>query len=201
MSPKVIKHFKVKDPVLHEVFTQNEDIPELSKKHPDQYFLSLIDEIISQQLSGKAADVIFTRFKDLFKGKTITPRTVLNVKDEQIRAVGISFGKIKYIKDLAQKVLAREVVLDQLDSFENEQIITHLTQVKGIGKWTAEMFLMFTLGRKDIFSHGDLGLKTAIKRIYSLENPTVKQIEEITQKWQPYRTYASLILWKSLNNR
>ncbi len=163
MPPKVIKHFKTKDPILYQVIAQNGDILKLNKREPDQYFLSLIDEIISQQLSGKVADVIFTRFKGLFKEQIITPETVLNIKDEQV--------------------------------------IAHLTQVKGIGKWTAEMFLIFTLGRENVFSHGDLGLKTAIKRIYSLENPTLEQVEGITQKWQPYRTYACRILWTSLNNK
>lgn len=107
--------------------------------------------------------------------------------------------KINYIKDLSQKIVDKKINLTKLQSRENEQVIEELTEVKGIGVWTAEMFLMFSLGRSDIFSHGDLGLRNAIKKIYELDNPSREEIMGITLKWSPYRTYACRILWRSLS--
>ena len=110
----------------------------------------------------------------------------------------MSFGKIKYIKDLSDKVSTGELDLDNLENLENEEVIEKLTAVKGIGKWTAEMFLMSALGRPDIFSHGDLGLKNAVKKLYDLTEYDPIKAEEIVIKWSPYRTIAARILWKSL---
>lgn len=192
------KHFQQVDSILYAVLEKIGTLEILTLRHTDDYLVALCDEIISQQLSIKVADVIFERFRKLFPGNKITARKILSLTDEQLRATGISYAKIRYIKDLADKVVKKELNFEQLHTMSNEGVIIELTKVKGIGNWTAEMFLMFTLGREDIFSHGDLGLKNAIKKLYKLENPTKEEIERITEKWSPYKTYACRILWKSL---
>ena len=174
------------------------EVETIAARKSDEYFISLCSEIICQQLSGRVADVIFERFLNLFPRKKIKPEFILKLKHEDLRSAGMSNAKAGFIMDLAQKIHANEVQLAQLIHLENEEAIKELTKIKGIGPWTAEMFLMFTLGREDIFSHGDLGLKNAIKKLYKLENPDKEQIETITIKWSPYRTYACRILWKSL---
>ncbi len=192
-------HFKKADAILYAALQQIGEIEIISLRNTSDYFLALCDEIVSQQLSGKVAAVIFERFKKLFPKGEITSQGVLLLQHEQLRAVGMSNAKARYIKDLAEKVSKKEVDLEILSTLNNDEVITNLTKIKGIGTWTAEMFLMFTLGREDIFSHGDLGLKNAIIKLYNLENPTKDQIEAITIKWAPYRTYACRILWRSLD--
>ena len=203
MDDKAQRHFKKADPILFKVLDKVIKLDgkiENPIRHPSDYFEDLCREIVNQQLSSKAGDTIFNRFKKLLHGK-ITPLEVVKIKGEKIRACGLSNSKVKYIKDLAQKIVDGEVDLAKLNKLSDEDVITELIKVKGIGKWTAEMFLMFSLGREDIFSHGDLGLKNAIKKLYSIENPTLEQVELITVKWSPYRTYASRILWRSLDNK
>ncbi|HVT01606.1 MAG TPA: DNA-3-methyladenine glycosylase [Patescibacteria group bacterium] len=198
MYSKAIKHLKTNDPILHEIALSIEPF-ELSI-HPDP-FIRLIRSIIGQQLSVKAAATIFARFEDLFPNKEIEPNYILKIPDEKLRSVGLSRQKISYLKDLSQKVIEKEVELENLQELESEVIIEQLLKIKGIGRWTAEMFLMFSLGRPDIFSNGDLGLQNAIRNIYKLSNkPTIEEMEKISNKWSPYRTYASMILWRSLNN-
>lgn len=201
MSVKIIKHFKASDPILHEVFIK------VHKEYGDKVFalkksgdpfVDLCESIISQQLSVKASDTIFQRILKLMPGSKLNPENVLKTKDEKLRSAGLSYSKIKYLKDLSQKVKNKELDLNILHRLTNEEVIEQLTKVKGIGKWTAEMFLMFGLGREDIFSHGDLGLKNAIKKLYKLEVYEEKTVEEIIIKWSPYKTYACRILWRSL---
>jgi DNA-3-methyladenine glycosylase II len=193
---EALKHFKKVDPKLYELALQIKlsDTPK-----PEDYFIDLVDSIISQQLSGKAAATIFGRFKKLFPQEKITPEELLKIEDQTIRAAGISFSKIKYIKGIAKAVIDKEIDLKSLDELSDEEVIKELTKLKGIGQWTAEMFLMFTLGRKDIFSAGDLGLQNAMIKIYKLEGKLDKQkLLEISAKWSPHRSIASRILWKSL---
>lgn len=194
----IYNHFKTADPILFAALQKIGEIEHLVLRNTSDYFVALCEEIVSQQLSGKVADVIFARFKKLFPKEAITAKGVLAIPHEQLRGVGMSNAKTRYIKDLAEKVENKEVHLKKLAAMENEEVIAELTKIKGIGRWTAEMFLMFTLGREDIFSHGDLGLKNAIKKLYNLENPTKEAVEMITIKWSPYRTYACRILWRSL---
>ncbi|MEK9143248.1 MAG: DNA-3-methyladenine glycosylase 2 family protein [Patescibacteria group bacterium] len=161
--------------------------------------MDLCDDIIGQQLSSKVADVLIVRFHKLFPGNRITPRAVLALSEETLRGTGMSWSKTRFIRDLAQHVLTKSIQLDQLAKLSDQDVIKELTKVKGIGPWTAEMFLMFTLGREDVFSYGDLGLRNAIKKLYGFKkDPTIKQMEKIVNKWKPYRTYAARILWKSL---
>ncbi|OGE30855.1 hypothetical protein A2631_04180 [Candidatus Daviesbacteria bacterium RIFCSPHIGHO2_01_FULL_44_29] len=198
MRQQIREHFSQADPVLSKLIDQVSEIEDLLSRESSQFFVSLCDEIISQQLSGKVATVIFERFKNLFKGEVITPYLVLKLSHEQLRSTGMSNAKARFIKDLSEKVLSGELDLVNIIALENSQVVEQLTKVKGIGPWTAEMFLMFTLGREDIFSHGDLGLKNAIKKIYQLDSPTKEEIEKIVSKWSPFKTYACRILWKSL---
>lgn len=201
MPLKVINHFKKTDPILYKVIQQIGKITDLPNRRGGDYFADLVDAIISQQLSGKAAETIFGRFKALIKDGEITPKNVLKLKDEKMRTAGMSYSKIKYILDLAQKVEDKELNLNKLKNIKDEEVILELVKVKGIGRWTAEMFLIFTLKRQDVFSHGDLGLNNAIKKIYKMERYSQAEVEKIVAKWSPYKSYASLILWRSLDNR
>lgn len=196
MYKKALAHFKKNDPFLHEAGIRIETLT--LSVHPDP-FLRLCRSVVGQQLSVKAAQTIFERFEKLFK-KGVNPADLIEIQNDDLRACGISYTKISYLKDLAQKVLAQELNLDELQNFSNKKVIDTLVKVKGIGVWTAEMFLMFSLGREDVFSYGDLGLRNAIKKLYKLkQKPTQRQIEKLTKKWAPYRTYAAMILWRSLN--
>ena len=196
LNKKIINHFKKVDPILYSVI---EKVGVYGSKISDDYFLELCEIIINQQLSDKAAATIFARFKRLFPQKKITPEVLLKLSAEKIQSCGTSRAKVSFLKDLAKKVLAEELRLDQLNKLSDDLIMKELTKVKGIGPWSVEMFLMFTLGREDVFSYGDLGLKNAIKKLYKFKKePTREQIEKIVEKWKPYRTYACRILWKSL---
>ena len=185
-----------KDPILRGVI---EKVPPFERRWGDNYFLDLAESIISQQLSIKAADTIWGRFKKLFDSDRITPEDVINMDTEKMRGCGISYQKISYIKDLAEKTAASGILFEQFEVMTDEEIITELVKVKGIGRWTSEMFLMFTMGRPDVFSYGDLGIRKAIQRLYNFEKePTQEEAEKIAEKWKPYRTVACRYLWKSL---
>ena len=197
MYTKALSHFKKSDPLIHEAGLKAEII-ELAI-HPDP-FLRLTRTIIGQQLSVKAAQTIFLRFEKLFK-KNINPEELLKIPENRLREAGISFQKIKYLKDLSEKTVKEEIRLHELKHKQNEDVVAELIKIKGIGQWSAEMFLMFSLGREDVFSFGDLGLQNAIQKLYKLRSkPTEKQMERLAKKWSPYRTYAAMILWRSLDN-
>jgi DNA-3-methyladenine glycosylase II len=186
-----------KDPILGNVIKQ---VPPFERTWGHDYFLDLVESIISQQLSVKAADTIWRRFKAIFPSENISAQDVLQMDEQTIRDAGISWSKIKYIKDLAKHVAESGLVFEQFDIMTDEEIITELVKVKGIGQWTAEMFLMFSMGRPDIFSYGDLGIRKAIQKLYGFEKePTKEQAEKIAEKWKPYRTIACRYLWKSLD--
>lgn len=192
----IIKHFQTVDPVLAGVLSHME-FPEVTPH--DDHFQELCDVIISQQLSSKAAATIFARFENLFPKKNITPEKLLKLSDAEIRAVGTSGSKTVFLKNLARAVVEKEIILEDLPRMTNEEIIAALTKLKGIGPWSADMFLMFSLGREDVFSYGDLGLRRAIQKLYNFKSePTQKQVEKLSGRWSPYRTYAARILWKSL---
>lgn len=194
MTRKIRGHFEIADPVLHSYI---EKIKIREYVLPTNLFATLCESIINQQLSSKAADTIFARFTKLFSGK-ITAAKLLKISDVKLRACGISYGKARYLKDLGVKVNSGELILEELKNLPDGLVIEKLTTIKGIGRWTAEMFLMFALGRQDVFSSGDLGLRRAIQKIYGFKKePTIKQMEKIVSKWKPYRTYASRILWRS----
>lgn len=187
------------DPILGAVIAR----VELPYRKPNRRsrFEALVEAIISQQLSVKAADTIFARFADLFPGKKFpSPEEVSRMNDAKLRSAGLSGSKVLYIKDLANRIANKELKLHRLHLLDDESVIEELVQVKGVGRWTAEMFLMFSLGREDLFSHGDLGLRNAIIKLYGFKKPpTEKQINKIVEKWSPYRTLACRYLWKSYN--
>jgi len=196
MTDAAKKHFKKNDPIL---FSYLEKIDFVARRIPSDFFVELCDTIISQQLSGRASATIFGRFKKLFPRKKITAKELLKLSDAKIRTCGTSNAKVKSLKDLAKKVADGELDLKNLKNLPNEEVMAELIKVRGIGPWSAEMFLMFGLGREDVFSHGDLGLRKAIKKIYRFKkDPTIRQVEKIAAKWKPYRTYACRVLWKSL---
>jgi DNA-3-methyladenine glycosylase II len=200
IKQQVLKHFQKRDKVLFLVAKDRWPRKKLEADKPENYFRRLCREIIGQQLAGHVARVIFSRFEGLFSNKEITPDKVLKISHEIMRKIGLSNAKAKYVRNLAEMIVNKELNFEDLKDFTDEQIITELTKVSGIGPWTAEMFLMFTMAREDVFSSGDLGLRKAIKNIYDLEEmPTIELIERISSKWRPYRTYASLVLWESLN--
>ena len=196
---KALQHFKIKDPTLHKYALKVKRIEPIKKEKPDRYFYQLCRDIVGQQLSGKAADTIFGRFEKLFPDGIIQPLDILSIPHETMRGVGISNAKACYVHHLAEAFLHEGLQLLQFDSMPDEEVIIELTKVKGIGRWTAEMFLIFTLGRGDIFSFGDLGLKKGLMKVYGFKKePTKKQIEKIVKNWSPYKSYASRVLWGSL---
>lgn len=172
------------------------------EKHGN-YYHELVDSIISQQLSVKAARTIEGRFKDLFGGDFPSPEQILQKDIEELRAVGLSRPKARYIQDLAAKILDGTVSFDSIDELSNDEIIAELTKVKGIGVWTVHMFLMFCMGRLDVLPTGDLGIKNGIAKLYELDHPpTERDVEIIAAQynWHPYESVASWYVWQSLDN-
>lgn len=172
------------------------------EKH-ENYYHELVDNIISQQLSVKAARTIEGRFKDLFAGELPSPEQILEKDIEELRAVGLSRPKARYIQDLATKVIDGTVAFDNIDSLSNDEIIAELTKVKGIGVWTVHMFLMFCMRRLDVLPTGDLGIRNGIAKLYDLDHtPTEREVELIAEQngWSPYESVASRYIWLSLDN-
>ena len=168
---------------------------------PQDLFAAIIRNIIGQQLSGGPARIILQRFIDLFKtDKFPTPKQILSAPDQKIRNCGLSWAKVKYVKELSRMVENGELDLIKVQKLPDEQVIAELTRVKGIGRWTAEMILIFHLQRPDVFSLGDLGLRSAVAKLYKIDRNNLKKIEKISLKWKPYRSLASRYLWKSLDN-
>lgn len=194
-----LKHFKSADAVLYKV-TLKLDIPELIPR--TDHFYSLVRAITNQQLSGKAADTIYGRVLKLLPKEKLDPKEILKLSDDTLRSAGLSYGKISYLKDLSTRTVKKQIPFHTFEKLTEEEIILELTKIRGIGKWSAEMFMMFHMSRPDVFSYGDLGLKNAIQKLYKLkEHPTEKEALKISGKWSPYRTYASRILWMSLDQK
>lgn len=167
------------------------------------YYQALTDAIISQQLSVHAAHAIEQRFRDIFGGVFPTAEQVLVVDAALLRDIGFSRAKATYVLDLAQHIVSGEVQFSHLDSLTNDQIIHELTAVKGIGTWTAHMFLMFCMGRSDVLPVGDLGIRNGIRKLYGFTDaPTPEQITAVAEKnrWHPYETIASWYIWQALDN-
>lgn len=172
------------------------------KPHTDHYG-ELIGSIVGQQLSSKAAATIWRRILDLFDGKIPTPEQLIKIDGQKLRGAGVSWPKVGYMKDLGQHIIDGRLDLDHISTMPNEQLIEQLTAVKGIGEWSAHMFMMFGLGRLDILPVGDLGIRKAAMRLYGLsEMPSAKQIITISNEnhWHPYESVASWYLWQSLDN-
>lgn len=163
------------------------------------YFVDLVDAITSQQLSGKAATTIFNRVKEKCSG-AITPEKLIKLKTEQLRGCGLSYAKCSYVKDLAEKVVSNKLQVKKLDKLPDDEVERELIAVKGIGKWTAEMFLMFSLARPDIFPVEDLGIGKGITKLLK-KNLNPQKMVKFSERWKPYRTVASWYIWRNLENR
>jgi DNA-3-methyladenine glycosylase II len=189
--------------------TRDTNLAELVARFPlpnltphKNYYQELVESIISQQLSVKAAASITKRFIDHF-GHFPTPKEIIAASIEDLRGCGLSYAKVRYIQDLATHVYDGTVTFDHLDQMSNEQIIAELTTVKGIGEWTVHMFLIFCMGRLDVLATGDLGVRTAMQRLYKL--PTLPKPVEMhdlatANQWHPYESIACWYLWQSLDN-
>lgn len=163
------------------------------------HFHALMRSIVYQQLSGKAASTILHRVLDLYNGKYPRPAQLLSTPEKSLREAGLSRQKLAYLRDLATKVESGEVPLSRVGRMPDEEVITHLTHIKGIGRWTAQMFLMFRLGRPDVLPELDLGIQNAIQRLYALPTrPTPKDVLRIGEPWRPHATIACWYLWRSL---
>lgn len=185
-----------KDKVLSRCLTT--EITEL--KLQKNITIRLMASIMSQQLSTKVAAIIYDRFLNLYNGKEPKPQQVLDTPFEQLRSIGLSNAKVQYVQNVAAFCIANKITDKLLQKLSNQEIIEMLTQIKGVGKWTVEMLLMFSLGRADVFAVDDLGIQQAMIKLYNLDTSNKKLLKEkmteISIKWQPYRTYACLHLWK-----
>ncbi len=191
-----VDHLRSVDPVLQEIIDRVG--PFEPSLEPDMWW-ALVDAIASQQLSVKAAATIVGRIAALGEGVRPGPEAILATPDEQLRACGLSGAKVRYVRDLAAKWLDGTLQPERWPDLSDEELIAELIQVKGIGRWTAEMLLMFSLGRPDVLPVDDLALRVAMQRAYGLpDRPKKVQMEEIGSSWRPFRTVASLYLWRSL---
>jgi len=167
------------------------------------YYQELVESIIGQQISVKAGAAIRKRFVALFGGQFPPPQTILQKSVDELRTAGLSRGKATYVRDLAQHVVDGKLRFDHLDELSNEQVIAELLPVKGIGEWTAHMFLMFCMGRLDVLAHGDLGIRLGIQKLYRLKTlPSPNEIKKLAAKnnWHPYESIACWYIWQSLDN-
>ena len=188
-----------RDPVIRDLMRAHGPCGLAAAQHADP-FRALCRAIIGQQLSTKAAATIERRFAALFASDPPTPQAVAAVADDVLRGVGLSGQKLGYMRDLCARVQDRSLALDALDAMPDDEVVTALTQVKGIGRWTAEMFLMFRLHRPDVLPIGDLGIVKAVQRAYGLRKaPTPERLTRIGETWRPYRSIACWYLWASLD--
>jgi len=193
---KAVNHLKKCDPIMAGIVTR---VGRYCIEYGPPEFHGLAESIVYQQLNGKAAFTIFKRFSAL-AGDPVTPKGILKLTDEQLRSVGLSKQKSSYLRDMAERASRGELDFSKLHEMSDDEVIEHLTQVKGVGTWTAQMFLMFTLKRENVLPTGDFGIRMAIKKHYKkrkLPNPI--QMEKVAKAWEPYRSIACWYLWRSLD--
>ncbi|HEU4749155.1 MAG TPA: DNA-3-methyladenine glycosylase [Gemmatimonadaceae bacterium] len=196
---KAIAHLKKVDPVMGRVI-DTIGTCRLTVRDQGSHFDAIARSIVFQQLSGKAAGTIHGRFEAMYGGRSPLPAELIGTSDEHLRGVGLSRGKSAYLKDLAARVASGELPVETLHDLSDEEIITALTRVKGIGRWTVQMFLMFRLGRPDVLPDLDLGIQKGIQKAYRLRKlPSPERVKKIGAKWTPYRTIASWYLWRLLD--
>lgn len=196
---RAVRHLKRCDPVLAAVVTAHKG-RRFELRTGGSHFDAIVRAIVSQQLSVKAAATIHARFRALYEDAGGHPSRIARITDAQLRDSGLSRQKINYIRDLARHVAEGELDLERIDEVSDEDLLARLTAVKGVGTWTAQMFLMFRLGRPDVLPTLDLGIRKAIQRAYGLRRlPTVRQMERFARSWAPYRTVACWYLWRSLD--
>jgi DNA-3-methyladenine glycosylase II len=203
-TAQAVAHLRDADPVMRRVIDEVgvDGLGDPRRGRPDDRYGALVRAIVGQQLSTRAAAAIFARLTDRYGGRTPTPVEVLEDDPDELRmAAGLSHAKTSFLRSLAEHVLDGSLELDKLDRLPDEQVKAELVAVKGLGPWTADLFLMFTLQRPDVLPVGDLGIRRAIMLSYGLETmPSPAEAERIGEAWRPYRTLASLFLWRSLRN-
>jgi DNA-3-methyladenine glycosylase II len=203
ISDEGLEHLRDSDERLREVIDERGplDLEARVRGRPADPYGALLRAIVGQQLSVKAARTIYERFTALFDGNTPTPEQLLEVDADTLRAAGLSRAKAAYVRSLAEHVISGELELGRLDELSDEEVTHELVAVKGLGQWTADMFLIFHLGRPDILPVGDLGVRRAIERLYGFEAlPSAAEMEALGERWRPFRSLASLYLWESLDN-
>lgn len=199
VNQAIVAHFKRTDPILY-TLSRSIHVNALRASRPAEYFDSLCRHIIGQQVSGKVAEVIYKRFRKCFPRCRVTASGLAALSDDTLRSAGISRAKIRSVRDLSRRITEKTLVLSSLADATDAEIMETLMKVKGIGPWTAEMFLIFTLGRPDVFSYGDLGLRRAIRKLYGFTaEPSPRAMKRIVEAWRPYRSTASRLLWAYLD--
>lgn len=200
MSQEHIVHLS-KDRKLKKLIEQNGVYTLTKRKNVCVY---LCASIMSQQLSTKVADVIYQRFLNLYESKEPTPDQILNTAPETLRSIGLSNAKVSYVQNVARFAIEHGMDLRKLNKMEDEEVIVYLSQIKGVGRWTVEMLLMFALGRENVFALDDLGIQNAMITLYNLNRTDKKQFREdmlrVAKKWSPYRSYACMYLWRYKDN-
>jgi DNA-3-methyladenine glycosylase II len=202
-SPKAVAALRAADPVMARLVDEHGAVVrrDLKRERPGDAYGALLRSIVGQQLSTKAARSIYGRMTEIFGGHAPTPHQLLAADPEQIRAAGLSRAKVAYLRDLAQHVEDGTLELERLPELSDEEVTAQLTAIKGLGQWTADMFLMFHLRRPDILPVGDVGIQRAVKVQYRLRKPPdPKRLERIARPWRPHRTLACLYLWSSLDS-
>jgi DNA-3-methyladenine glycosylase II len=204
-SPRgALTHLRSADPVLAAIIEETGPLDDARQGRPDRedHYGALVRTIVGQQLSVLAARAIYGRLTDRFGGRPPTPAEILADDPEELKAAaGLSRAKVGYLRSLAEHVISGELELERLDELADEDVIAELIAVKGLGMWSAQMFLMFHLERPDVLPVGDLGIRRAIERAYSLDElPEAAAIEKIAEPWRPHRTLACRYLWRSLQN-
>lgn len=192
-STSAINHLS-KDPIMAKLIKK---YPPFNWPKTGDIFTDLVESIINQQLSLASAASIYARFKKLFKN-SITPKNTLKLTTDQLKSVGLSGQKSTYIHNVATAIISKELDVKNLHKSKDQEVMDKLTSIKGIGPWSAHMILMFTLNRPNVFPVGDLGIRTAMSRLYKLDRENHKKMIKMAEKWSPYRTLASRYLWQSL---
>ncbi|UGS38090.1 DNA-3-methyladenine glycosylase family protein [Capillimicrobium parvum] len=194
------EHLRASDPVMAALIEAFGPLPERAPS--DDHYAAIVRSIVGQQLSTKAARAIHARLLDVFGGNEPSPRQILAADPEELRAAaGLSRAKVAFLRSLAEHIESGELELDRLDELPDEEVTAELVAVKGVGVWTAHMFLMFQLERPDVLPVGDLGIRRAVERAYRLrEPPSATELEALAEPWRPWRTVACRYLWRSLDN-
>jgi DNA-3-methyladenine glycosylase II len=203
VTTRRLEHLRRVDPVIARLIDEYGDPDGLLRRRgrpPTDAYGALLRAIVGQQLSSKAARTIFERLLEQFGGRPPSPSELLEADAETIRAAGLSRPKVAYLRDLAERVEDGELELDRLPELSDKEVSAQLTAVKGLGQWTADMFLIFHLGRPDVLPVGDLGIRRAVQRAYALADlPDAAELERIAAPWRPHRSLACLYLWRSLD--
>jgi DNA-3-methyladenine glycosylase II len=196
------EHLRAADPVLRDLIDRLGPLDEEARRRgrPDDAYGALLRAIVGQQLSTRAARSIYARVLELFGGRVPTPTELLAIEPDVLRAAGLSRAKVAYLRDLGERVETGQLEIDRLTDLPDDEVSAQLLAVKGLGRWTVDMFLMFHLRRPDVVASGDLGIRRAVELAYGLPvRPSIADVERIAEPWRPYRTTACVYLWESLD--